>query len=97
MPVIFYRQNGKQRYDTHGTFDSMVSTKPKRRACEYDFLSCFMANKDTEAGFEPDSVRLVWVQTKVELLDLTPPVGVVVHESKGVLSTATARSVGLVE
>ena len=50
MPVIFYRQNGKLRYDTHGTFDSMVSNQRKRNSCEFDFLSCFMANKSTEDG-----------------------------------------------
>lgn len=91
VPVIFYKQNGKLLYDHHGTFGSMVSNARKRQSCEYDFLSCFMADMDSQEGFDPLSVKLVWITVEVDLTDLDETSVLRAKES-----TATPKSVELV-
>ena len=67
LPVIlFLDKQGRPHYESHGTFDTMVSTKAKRADCEFDFLNCFEIGGSTPSDADIDSAQLVWIQTEVE-------------------------------
>lgn len=85
IPVFVYAELGtkRKRYDVHGVYRELVTSRAKRRDLEGDLMSEFLANNPSA---DLGTARIVWVTLNIPF-PLDNDSGV----ARAVLQVSTAR------